>query len=104
MNITDLMKQAEQLQSKMQQAQQDLANMEVEGEAGAGLVKVILTGKYDVKKVRIDPDLMAEPIEVLEDILAAAVNDGVRKVEKLSKETMNVMPNIDLPPGFKMPF
>jgi DNA-binding YbaB/EbfC family protein len=105
MNINDLMKQAQQMQSKMQQMQEDLANAEVKGEAGAGLVSVVMTGRHDVKRVQIDQSLLSEDKEMLEDLLAAAVNDAVRKVEAQNREQMSKMTaGMGLPPGFKMPF
>lgn len=105
MNINDLMKQAQAMQGKMQQMQEDMANAEVKGEAGAGLVSVIMTGRHDVKRVHIDESLMKEDKEMLEDLLAAAVNDAVRKVEAQSRDQMSKMTaGMGLPPGFKMPF
>lgn len=105
MNIQDLMKQAQQMQSKMQQMQEDMANAEVKGEAGAGLVSVIMTGRHDVKRVQIDQSLLSEDKEMLEDLLAAAVNDAVRKVEAQSRDQMAKMTaGMGMPPGFKMPF
>ena len=100
-DIGGLMKQAQQMQQKMQQMQEDVKNLEVTGEAGAGLVKVTMTGRHDVKKVTIDPELKGEDIDMLEDLLAAAVNDAVRKVEVVTKEKMSAMTGgIELPPGF----
>lgn len=100
-----LMKQAQEMQEKMQQAQDDVANIEVNGESGAGLVKVTMTGRHDVKRIEIADDLLSEDKEILEDLIAAAVNDAVRKVETESKEKMASVTNgIPLPPGFKMPF
>lgn len=105
MNINDLMKQAQDMQSKMQKMQDDMANAEVKGEAGAGLVSVVMTGRHDVKRVHIDESLMQEDKEMLEDLLAAAVNDAVRKVEAQSRDQMSKMTaGMGLPPGFKMPF
>jgi DNA-binding YbaB/EbfC family protein len=103
--LGDLMKQAQQMQDKMQQAQKEAANVEVHGESGAGLVKVVMTGRHDVKSISIDPSLMQEDKEVLEDLIAAAVNDTVRKVEQETKDMMSsVTDGLPLPPGFKMPF
>ncbi len=99
-NIGDLMKQAQEMQEKMQQAQQEAANTEVEGQAGAGMVKVTMTGRYDVKRVVIDDMVLGEDKEILEDLLAAAVNDAVKKVEATNQNAMSSL----LPPGFKMPF
>lgn len=104
-NLGDLMKQAQQLQAQMQQAQEKLANAEVTGESGAGLVKVVMTGRHDVRRVTIDPSLLSEEKEVLEDLLAAAVNDAVRRVEANTRDTMASMTQgMKLPDGFKMPF
>lgn len=104
MKIDDLMKQAQQMQEKMQQAQEQQANVEVQGESGAGLVKIAMTGRYDVRRVSIDDSLMTEDKEVLEDLLAAAVNDAVRKVEETNKASMSgLTAGMDLS-GFKMPF
>ena len=103
--LGDLMKQAQQMQEKMQQAQQEVASVEVSGESGAGLVKITMTGKHDVKSVWLDPSLLSEDKEVLEDLIAAAINDSVRKVEEQTKDMMSSVTNgIPLPPGFKMPF
>lgn len=99
-DLGDLMQQAQQMQEKMQQAQAEAANTEVEGQAGAGLVKVLMTGRYDVKRVTIDEMVMGEAKDVLEDLLAAAVNDAVRKVESNNQSALGSM----LPAGFKMPF
>ena len=85
-NMGDLMKQAQQMQEKMQKMQEDLANAEVTGAAGAGLVTVLMNGRHDVRKVSIDPALMSEDKEMIEDLLAAAVNDAVRKVEEKTKK------------------
>jgi len=105
MNIGDLMKQAQQMQSNMQQMQEDLAKLEVKGEAGAGLVSVVMNGRHDVKRVSIDDSLLSEDKEMLEDLLAAAVNDAVRKIENQNREQMAKMTaGMGLPPGFKMPF
>ncbi len=105
MNINDLMKQAQAMQEKMQKAQQDAANAEVHGESGAGMVKVVMNGRHDVRKVTIDPSLMGEDKELLEDLLAAAVNDAVRKIEEQAKQQMaDLTGGLQMPPGFKMPF
>lgn len=105
MNIGDLMKQAQQMQSNMQKMQDELAQAEVKGEAGAGLVSVVMTGRHDVKRVSIDQSLMSEDKEMLEDLLAAAVNDAVRKVEINSRDQMAKMTaGMGLPADFKMPF
>lgn len=103
--IGDLMKQAQQMQANMQKLQEDLANSEVKGEAGAGLVSVLMTGRHDVKRVYIDDSLMSEEKDMLEDLLAAAVNDAVRKIETQNREQMAQMTaGMGLPAGFKLPF
>ncbi|AQT59677.1 YbaB/EbfC family nucleoid-associated protein [Cellvibrio mixtus] len=103
--LGDLMKQAQQMQANMQKMQEDLAKAEVKGEAGAGLVSVVMNGRHDVKRVHIDDSLMTEDKEMLEDLLAAAVNDAVRKVETQSREQMAKMTaGMGIPPDFKMPF
>jgi len=103
--LGDLMRQAQQMQEEFQKAQEELANMEVTGEAGGGLVKVVMTGRHDVRSVSIDPSLDTGEREVLEDLLAAAVNDAVRRVEKESKEKLaGVASGMQLPPGMKLPF
>jgi DNA-binding YbaB/EbfC family protein len=104
MDINKLMKQASEMQEKMQTMQDQAANAEVTGEAGAGLVKVVMTGRHDVRNVSIDPSLLDESKEFLEDLLAAAVNDAVRKVEANSKDAMGSLAGgINLPSGFKFP-
>ncbi len=101
----DIMKQAQEMQSKMAEMQEQAANAQVQGESGAGLVKVVMTGRHDVKRVNIDASLLSEDKEILEDLLAAAVNDAVRKVEAESKERMSSLTaGMPLPPGFKLPF
>ncbi|WP_428241642.1 YbaB/EbfC family nucleoid-associated protein [Gynuella sp.] len=104
-NMGNLMKQAQKMQEQMQKAQEELANAEVTGEAGAGLVKVVMTGRHDVKKVELDQSLMSEDKELIEDLLAAAVNDAVRKIEENSRDQMSSMTEgMQLPPGMKFPF
>ncbi len=101
----NLMKQAQEMQEKMQRIQEEVAKAEVLGEAGAGMVKVTMNGRHDVSNVDIDPSVMEEDKELLEDLLAAAVNDAVRKVEASSKAKMEeATEGLNLPPGFKMPF
>lgn len=103
--IGNLMKQAQLMQENLQKAQQKIAELEVEGSAGAGMVQVLMTGKHDVKRVRIDPSLLGEDKEMLEDLIAAAVNDAVRKVEAATQEMMaGVTAGMPLPPGMKFPF
>ncbi|MBL8511494.1 MAG: YbaB/EbfC family nucleoid-associated protein [Betaproteobacteria bacterium] len=99
-----LMKQAQQMQENMKKAQDQLAAMEVEGQAGGGMVKVVMTCRNDVKRVAIDPAVMDDK-EMLEDLIAAAVNDAARKAETMSQEKMaGFTAGLQLPPGFKMPF
>jgi DNA-binding YbaB/EbfC family protein len=102
----NMMKQAQQMQERMQQAQEEIANLEVTGEAGAGMVKVTMLGNHNVRRVHIDPSLMEdEDQEMLEDLIAAAVNDAVRRVEQTTKERMaEVTGGMNLPPGMKLPF
>jgi DNA-binding YbaB/EbfC family protein len=103
--LGDLMKQAKQVQENMQKMQEEMANAQVHGESGAGLVKVVMTGRHDVKSVDIDPSLLSEDKEMLEDLLAAAVNDAVRKVEAHNRDQMGkVTGGMDIPSDFKMPF
>jgi hypothetical protein len=104
-NMGELMKKAQQMQENMQKAQEEIAKAEVTGESGAGLVRVVMNGRHDVRKVEIDPSLMSEKKDILEDLLAAAVNDAVRRVDANQKEKMSgMMSGMGLPPGFKMPF
>ncbi|OUS23700.1 YbaB/EbfC family nucleoid-associated protein [Gammaproteobacteria bacterium 45_16_T64] len=103
--LGDLMKQAQKVQEQMQQVQEGLATAEVTGESGAGMVSIVMNGRHDVKKVCIDDSLMKEDKEVVEDLVAAAVNDAVRKVEEHHKDKMSSMSaGFGLPDGFKMPF
>ncbi len=104
-DLGNIMKQAQEVQESMQKMQQELANAEVCGESGAGLVKVVMTGRHDVKKVEIDDSLLSEDKTVLEDLIAAAVNDAVRRVEANTKEKYgSLAAGMNLPEGFKMPF
>jgi DNA-binding YbaB/EbfC family protein len=104
MKINDLMKQAQEMQEQMQKAQQELSSKEVQGEAGAGLIKVVMNGRHDVRHVDIDQSLLSEDKAVLEDLIAAAVNDAVRRVEKNNKDVMSGLAGgVDLS-NFKMPF
>lgn len=101
----NLMKQAQKMQEQMQEAQAKLAEAEVTGESGAGLVKVTMNGRHDVKRVELDDSVMDEDKEMLEDLLAAAVNDAVRKIESNSQEQMSKMTaGMGLPAGMKFPF
>ncbi len=103
--MAGLMKQAQQMQEKMQKMQEELANAEVTGQSGAGLVSVVMTGRHDVRRVNIDDSLMTEDKEVLEDLIAAAFNDAVRKLEQQNQEKMaGLTAGMNLPDGFKMPF
>lgn len=103
--LGNLMKQAQQMQHNMQRAQEELGNIEVEGQSGAGLVKVMMTCRHDVKRVNIDPSLLHDDKDMLEDLVAAAFNDAVRKAEATSQEKMaGMMGGMQLPPGMKLPF
>jgi DNA-binding YbaB/EbfC family protein len=102
-NIGQLMKQAQAMQEGMRRVQEELATLEVEGQAGAGLVKVTLTCKYDVKRVSIDPSLVGDDREMLEDLVAAAFNDATRRVEATVAERMGgLTAGMGLPPGLKL--
>ena len=102
-SIGKMMQQAQAMQGKMEEAQKELARMEVTGEAGAGMVKVTMNGRHDVRGVDIDPSLLQEDKEILEDLLAAAINDAVRKVEKQQQDGMGKLTaGMPLPPGFKL--
>ena len=102
--LQDLMKQAQQMQQRAQQMQQQTASLKVTGQSGAGMVSVIMTGRHDVSNVTIDPSLLTEDKEILEDLLAAAVNDAVRKVEAATQEQMaELTKGMPIPPGFNMP-
>jgi len=99
-----LMKQAQKMQEDMQKAQAEIANLEVTGQAGGGMVSVVMTGRHDLRRVSIDESVMDDK-EMLEDLVAAAVNDAVRQVEESSKSRMSGMTDgLNLPPGFKLPF
>ena len=103
--LNDLMQQAQKMQADMQKAQEELVNIEVTGEAGAGMVKVTMNGRHDVRRVEIDPSVFSEDKSVLEDLLAAGVNDAVRRVEESNREKMQSLAGgINLPAGFKLPF
>jgi nucleoid-associated protein EbfC len=103
--LAGLMKQAQQMQETMKRAQDELALLEVEGVSGAGLVKVTMTCKHDVKRITIDPSLLADDKDMLEDLVAAAFNDGVRRAEEVSAEKMGKLTaGMPLPPGMKFPF
>src|SRR5690606_26523998 len=99
--LGDLMKQAQQMQEQMQKMQEELAKAEVTGESGAGLVKVLMTGRHDVKRVQIDDSLLKEDKEVLEDLIAAAINDAVRRVEQFNQDKVSGLASgMNLPAGF----
>jgi nucleoid-associated protein EbfC len=103
--LAGLMKQAQQMQDNMRKMQEQLGSMEVEGESGAGMVKVVMTCKHDVKRISIDPSLVGDDKEMLEDLVAAAVNDAVRRVEATVQEKMgSLTAGMGLPPGMKLPF
>lgn len=103
--IAGLMKQAQQMQENMRKAQEQLASIEVEGQAGAGMVKVTMTCRHDVKRVAIDPTLLGEDKDMLEDLVCAAFNDAVRRVEATVQERMGgFTAGLQLPPGLKLPF
>jgi DNA-binding YbaB/EbfC family protein len=103
--LAGLMKQAQQMQENMKKAQEELASIEVEGQSGAGMVKVVMTCRHDVKRVSIDDSLLKDDKDMLEDLVAAAVNDAVRRVENTVQEKMSsVTAGMPLPPGFKLPF
>ena len=103
--LGNIMKQAQQMQENMQKAQEEIAKLEVTGESGAGLVKITMTGKHDVKNVSIDPTLVGDDKDMLEDLIAAAVNDANRRVDNMTQEKMSdLTAGINLPAGMKLPF
>jgi len=103
--LAGLMKQAQQMQENMKRLQEELASVEVEGQSGAGLVTVVMTCRHDVKRVKIDPSLLSDDKEMLEDLVAAAFNDAVRKAESTTQEKMSsITSGLPLPPGMKLPF
>jgi DNA-binding YbaB/EbfC family protein len=103
--LGDMMKKAQEMQENMQKAQRELASKEVTGEAGGGLVSVVMRGTHEVNRVSIDRSLIGEDVDMLEDLIAAAVNDAVHKVEKTNQAAMQEMTaGLNLPPGFKLPF
>ena len=103
--LGQLMKQAQKMQDDLRRAQEEIARTEVTGEAGGGLVRVVMTGQHDVKKVSIDPTLYTDDRDMIEDLVAAAVNDANRRVEALSRDKMSGMTaGLELPPGMKLPF
>lgn len=103
--LGNIMQQAQKMQENFQKAQEELAAMEVRGESGGGLVTILMTGKREVRKVSIDDSLVAEDKDMLEDLVAAAFNDAVHKVNKMKEEKMSgLTAGMPIPPGFKMPF
>ena len=103
--LGNMMKQAQKMQENMQKMQEKLAEIEVEGQSGSGMVKVTMTCRHEVKRISIDDSLLADDKEMLEDLIAAAVNDAVRQVESTTQEKMaGATAGMGLPPGFKMPF
>ena len=101
----NMMRQAQKMQEDMKKAQEEIANMEVEGQAGGGMVKVTMNGRHELRNVTLDDSLMSDDKEMIEDLLAAAVNDAVRKIEQQSSEKMSgVTAGMDLPGGMKLPF
>jgi DNA-binding YbaB/EbfC family protein len=103
--LAGLMKQAQQMQENMKRLQEELATLEVEGQSGAGLVSVVMTCRHDVKRVTIDPSLLSDDKDMLEDLVAAAFNDAVRKAEATTQERMSsITSGLPLPPGMKLPF
>ncbi len=103
-NIAQLMQQAQKMQENLQKAQEDLANVEVTGQSGAGMVNVTLSGRMECRKVRIDPSVLSDP-EMAEDLIAAAFNDAVNKANAVSQDMMGAASaDMQLPPGMKLPF
>ena len=104
-NMGNMMKQAQMMQERLQKAQDEIARMEVEGQSGAGMVKITITGNHEVRRVSIDDSLLGDDKEILEDLLAAAFNDAQRRIEEQSKEKLSsVTGGMQLPPGLKLPF
>ena len=104
-NIGNMMKQAQALQANMQKAQAEIASLEITGEAGGGMVKITINGRHEARRVQIEPAVFADDREMLEDLLAAALNDAVHKLEAASQAKMaNLMGGLQLPPGMKLPF
>lgn len=103
--IGNLMKQAQKMQADMQKAQEEIASMEVEGQAGGGMVKVVMNGRHEIRRVSLDDSLMSDDKEMIEDLLAAAVNDAVRRIEQESQSRMSGLTDgLNLPGGLKLPF
>ena len=103
--LGDMMKKAQEMQENLQKAQAEIAQREVTGEAGGGMVRVVMRGTHEVSRVNIDPALVGEDLEMLEDLVAAATNDAVHRIQKANQEAMQEMTaGLNLPPGFKLPF
>ena len=103
--LGNIMQQAQKMQEDLKKAQEELALMQVQGESGGGLVTIVMTGKREARKVTLDDSLLGEDKDMLEDLVAAAINDAVNKVAKMKKEKMSdITSGIPLPPGFKLPF
>lgn len=103
--LGNLMKQAQQMQEKMKRAQEELGSIEVEGQSGSGLVRIVMTCRHEVKRVKIDESLVGDDKDMLEDLIALAMNDAVRLVEATTQEKMgSVMGGMPMPPGMKLPF
>ncbi|MDQ7091885.1 MAG: YbaB/EbfC family nucleoid-associated protein [Methylococcales bacterium] len=104
-SLGDIMQKAQKMQEDVKKIQEEIEALEITGESGAGLVKIIMTGKREVRKVTIDKSLVEDDKDMLEDLVASAINDAVRKVSRLKKEKMaDITSGIPMPPGFKMPF
>ena len=104
-NMNQFVKQAQALQANMQKAQAEIASLEVTGESGGGMVKVQMTGRHEVKRVQIEPSIIGEDREMLEDLVAAAINDAVHRLEAASQAKLSAaMGGLSLPPGVKLPF
>lgn len=103
--LGNLMQQAQKMQEDLKKAQEEIASMQILGESGGGLVTILMTGKREVRKVTIDPSLLGEDKDMLEDLVASAINDAVNKVSKMKKERMSdITAGIPMPPGFQFPF
>lgn len=104
-DLNELMKQARQMQEKMQEAQEEARNREVTGEAGAGMVRITMNGRYDARQVSLSPELLQEDRGIVEDLIAAAINDATTKLEEQNREAMGGLTSgLNLPEGFKFPF
>jgi nucleoid-associated protein EbfC len=103
--LGNIMQQAQKMQEDLKKAQEELELMQVSGQSGGGLVTVVMNGKREARKVSIDPSLLADDRDMLEDMVAAAINDAVNKVAKMKKEKMSeITAGLPIPPGFQMPF